>query len=218
MTTQERQFQSAKMAEYLLSIDAVQLNILNPYTWSSGWRSPIYCDNRLTLGYPAIRKFITEAFIGLLSHYYPLAEGIAGVATAGIAHGVLLADGLGLPYSYVRGSAKEHGRKNQIEGIVKPGQKIVVIEDLLSTGGSTIEVIKVLKAAGAEVLGALAIFTYQFPQAEENFAMHNTNFQTITDYSALLQVAVSKGLIAQTDLASLDEWRRDPAGWNPTNF
>jgi len=195
------QFQSAKMAEYLLTINALQININNPFTWSSGWRSPVYCDNRISLSFPEVRKFITIGFSAFLQEWYPTTEVIAGLATAGIAHGALLAAHLDLPYCYVRSTAKEHGRKNLIEGIVLPGQKVVVIEDLLSTGGSTLEVVKILRAAGAEVIGVLAIFTYGFPLAETAFAAENISFHTLTDYQTMIQIAIDKGLVS-SDLYS----------------
>ncbi|MDQ1332025.1 MAG: orotate phosphoribosyltransferase, partial [Bacteroidota bacterium] len=159
-----------KIAEYLLQIKAIKLQPSNPFTWASGWKSPIYCDNRKTLSFPEVRSYIRDSFAGVIGNLYPEAEMVAGVATGAISHGALAADKLGLPFIYVRSGAKEHGLGNQIEGYYEKGQKVVVIEDLISTGGSSLNAVKVLREAGCEVLGMVAIFTYEFSKAEKAFA------------------------------------------------
>ncbi len=202
-----------KTAEYLLQIKAIKLQPSNPFTWASGWKSPIYCDNRKTLSFPVVRSFISDSFADMVKSLYPDAEVIAGVATGAIAHGVLTADKLGLPFIYVRSGAKEHGLGNQIEGYFEPGQKVVVIEDLISTGGSSLNAVKALKDAGCEVLGMLAIFTYEFKKAADSFASENCSLNTLSNYSVLVETAVETGYINQTEVETLKEWRIDPSVW-----
>ncbi len=202
-----------KTAEYLLQINAIKLQPSNPFTWASGWKSPIYCDNRKTLSFPEVRSFIRDSFAELVSKLYPDAELIAGVATGAIAHGVLVADKLKLPFVYVRSGAKEHGLGNQIEGYFKAGQKVVVIEDLISTGGSSLSAVKALREAGCEVLGMVAIFTYEFKKASDAFAAENCTLNTLGNYSSLIDTAVKTGYITQAEVETLKKWRVDPAVW-----
>jgi orotate phosphoribosyltransferase len=202
-----------KTAEYLLQIKAIKLQPSNPFTWASGWKSPIYCDNRKTLSFPEVRSYIRASFVKLISEVYPRAELIAGVATGAIAHGVLVADELKLPFVYVRSGAKEHGLGNQIEGYFESGQKVVVIEDLISTGGSSLSAVKTLKEAGCEVLGMVAIFTYEFKKATDAFASENCRLDTLSNYSVLIDAAVATGYIGQTEVETLKKWRIDPSVW-----
>lgn len=198
------------IAKDLLDIKAVFLQPNDPFTWASGIKSPIYCDNRLTLSYPKVRKDIEEGLAKLVKEHYPEAECLMGTATAGIAHAALTAEILELPMGYVRGGAKKHGRNNQIEGVVKPGMKVVVVEDLLSTGGSSIECVEALRAAGCEVIGLVAIFTYGLPAAIENFKNANCKFVTLTDYDTLIPVAVEHHYIKEEDMEKLKAWKVDP--------
>lgn len=202
-----------KMASLLLQIDAVKLNLQQPYTWSSGWKSPIYCDNRLTLSFPEIRTFIKESLTSLIREHYPDTELLAGVATAGIAHGVLAADALGIPFCYVRSSAKGHGLGNKIEGLALPGQKVLVVEDLISTGGSSLAVVHALREAGCSVSGLIAIFNYGFPVAEEHILQAGCTFYTLTDYATLVKEAYKKGTVGAGDLQTLEQWRLSPSTW-----
>ena len=202
-----------KIAEYLLQIKAIKLQPSNPFSWASGWKSPIYCDNRKTLSYPEIRSFISDSFAELVKSLYPGAEVIAGVATGAIAHGVLAADKLGLPFIYVRSGAKEHGLGNQIEGYFEPGQKVVVIEDLISTGGSSLGAVKALRDAGCEVLGMLAIFTYEFEKAANGFASENCKLHSLSNYSTLIETALSSGYIGDFEVETLKRWRMNPSVW-----
>jgi len=202
-----------KTAEYLLQIKAIKLQPSNPFTWASGWKSPIYCDNRKTLSFPEVRTFIRNSFADLIKNLYPQAEMIAGVATGAIAHGALVADMLGLPFIYVRSGAKEHGLGNQIEGYFIPGQKVVVIEDLISTGGSSLSAVKALREAGCEVLGMVAIFTYEFKKASDGFSSENCKLDTLSNYSALIDTAVTTGYIGQAEVETLKKWRIDPSVW-----
>jgi orotate phosphoribosyltransferase len=202
-----------KTAEYLLQINAIKLQPSNPFTWASGWKSPIYCDNRKTLSFPEVRSFIRDSFAELINNLYPNAELIAGVATGAIAHGVLAADKLNLPFIYVRSGAKEHGLGNQIEGHFIPGQKVVVIEDLISTGGSSLSAVKALREAGCEVLGMVAIFTYEFKKAADGFAAEKCTLNTLGNYSTLIDTAVSTGYINQAEVETLKKWRVDPSVW-----
>lgn len=201
-----------QVASSLLAIGAVKLQPENPFTWASGWRSPIYCDNRVLLSYPAVRNQVATAFVSAAAAFEPV-EGIAGVATAGIAHGALLADRLGLPYIYVRSSAKAHGRQNLIEGELKAGARYLVVEDLISTGGSALQACQVLRAAGAEIAGVLAIFSYEFPHAARAFAQAAIPLATLSNYSALLSLALEKGDIEAKMLETLQAWRNAPAEW-----
>jgi len=202
-----------KTAEYLLQIKAIKLHPSNPFTWASGWKSPIYCDNRKALSFPEVRSYIRDSFASLVKELYPGAEIIAGVATGAIAHGALAADKLGLPFIYVRSEAKEHGLGNQIEGYYEPGQKVVVIEDLISTGGSSLNAVKVLREAGCEVLGMVAIFTYEFKKASDGFAVEKCTLNTLSNYSVLVDTAVKTGYITKEEVETLKKWRVDPANW-----
>ncbi len=202
-----------KIAEYLLQIKAIKLQPSNPFTWASGWKSPIYCDNRKTLSFPEVRSYIRDSFAGLISDLYPEAQMIAGVATGAISHGALVADKLGLPFIYVRSGAKEHGLGNQIEGYYEPDQKVVVVEDLISTGGSSLNAVKALREAGCIVLGMTAIFTYQFQKAADGFAAENCKLDTLCNYSALIDTAVKIGYVTKSDIDTLAAWRKDPASW-----
>jgi orotate phosphoribosyltransferase len=202
-----------KTAEYLLQIKAIKLQPSNPFTWASGWKSPIYCDNRKTLSFPEVRTFIRDSFADLIKDLYPRAEMIAGVATGAIAHGALAADKLGLPFIYVRSGAKEHGLGNQIEGYFTPGQKVVVIEDLISTGGSSLSAVKALREAGCEVLGMVAIFTYEFKKASDGFSSENCKLDTLSNYTALIDTAVTTGYIGHAEVETLKKWRTDPSVW-----
>jgi orotate phosphoribosyltransferase len=202
-----------KTAEYLLQIKAIKLQPSNPFTWASGWKSPIYCDNRKTLSFPEVRTFIASSFAAMIKDLYPDAELIAGVATGAIAHGALAADKLGLPFIYVRSGAKEHGLGNQIEGYFEPGQKVVVIEDLISTGGSSLNAVTALREAGCDVLGMVAIFTYEFKKATDAFASGNCRLNTLSNYSVLVETAVNTGYIGEAEVETLKKWRVDPANW-----
>jgi orotate phosphoribosyltransferase len=202
-----------KTAEYLLQIKAIKLQPSNPFTWASGWKSPIYCDNRKTLSFPEVRSFIRDSFSTMIKELYPQAELIAGVATGAIAHGALVADKIGLPFIYVRSGAKEHGLGNQIEGYYEKGQKVVVIEDLISTGGSSLSAVRALREAGCEVLGMVAIFTYEFKKASDAFNSENCSLNTLGNYSALIETAVRTGYIGEAEVETLSQWRVDPANW-----
>jgi orotate phosphoribosyltransferase len=202
-----------KIAEYLLQIKAIKLQPSNPFTWASGWKSPIYCDNRKTLSFPVVRSFICDSFARLVKELYPEAEIIAGVATGAIPHGVLVADKMDLPFIYVRSEAKEHGLGNQIEGFYSKGQKVVVIEDLISTGGSSLNAVKALREAGCNVLGMAAIFTYEFKKAADSFEASGCRLSTLCNYSILVDTALSSGYISESDVETLKLWRVDPASW-----
>ena len=202
-----------KVAEFLLQIKAVKLQPNNPFVWASGWNSPIYCDNRITLSFPSIRTFIRQAYSEAVLDYFGKPDVIAGVATGGIAQGALVAQELGIPFIYIRSSAKEHGMGNQIEGYYEKGQKVVVIEDLISTGGSSIKAIEALKDAGMDVKGLIAIFTYGFNVAEENFTKANCPYVTLTNYDFMLEEALKKDYITQKDVSSLREWKNQPETW-----
>jgi orotate phosphoribosyltransferase len=200
-------------AEKLLQIKALQVNLQNPYTWASGWRSPVYCDNRKTLSYPHVRDFVKSELANMALEHFPDAEVIAGVATAGIPHGALAADLLKLPFIYVRSKPKEHGMGNQIEGVLEKGQKVVVIEDLVSTGKSSLETVEVLRAAGADVIGMCALFTYGFVAADEAFARAGVPLKTISNYQALMEVAEEQKILAPEQVETFAQWRLDPANW-----
>ena len=202
-----------KIASALLSIEAVALRPNDPFTWTSGIKSPIYCDNRLTMSYPEIRDLIAESFAALIREQYPETEVIAGTATAGIPHAAFVAQKLGLPMIYIRDKAKGHGKENQIEGLVKQGQKVIVIEDLISTGGSSIKAAQAVQQSGAEVLAVLAIFSYQLDRAVNGFEEAGIALQTLSNYSALIDVALSEGAIAEGDIALLRSWRENPAAF-----
>ena len=204
---------SKKVAEYLLQINAIKLQPSNPFTWASGWKSPIYCDNRKTLSFPEVRTFIKDSFASKVKELYPKAELIAGVATGAIAHGALAADKMRLPFVYVRSGAKDHGLGNQIEGYFEPGQKVVVIEDLISTGGSSLSAVKSLREAGCDVLGMVAIFTYGFAKASDSFAAEKCKLDTLCNYNILVEIAVETGYIGQSEVETLKKWRENPGGW-----
>ncbi|MCP9613079.1 orotate phosphoribosyltransferase [Coprobacter tertius] len=203
------------LAEKLLKISAVKLQPSNSFTWASGWKSPIYTDNRRTLSYPILRTFIKVELARLIMENFGEVEAIAGVATGAIAQGALVADILGLPYVYVRSSPKDHGLENLIEGNLMPGQKVVVIEDLISTGGSSLKAVEAIRKAGCEVIGMAAIFTYGFPVAVERFKEANVKLMTLSNYNAILETALETNYISEEDLETLQEWRTDPANWNP---
>ncbi|MEK4441102.1 orotate phosphoribosyltransferase [Niallia sp. FSL K6-0077] len=202
-----------EIAEQLLEIKAVFLQPNDPFTWSSGLKSPIYCDNRLTLSYPKVRKNIATGLAGLIKEKFPETEVVAGTATAGIPHAAWVSDLLDLPMAYVRSKAKAHGKGNQIEGKVEKGQKVVVVEDLISTGGSVITAVNSLREAGCEVLGVVAIFTYELPKGKELLGEAEITAYSLTDYTSLLDVAQKKGYIQEGDLASLNAWKESPENW-----
>ena len=199
-----------KVASYLLDIKAIKLEPNQPFTWASGWKSPIYCDNRKTLSYPEVRSYIKEQFVALIREKYPQVEVIAGVATGAIAQGVLVAQELGLPFIYVRSSAKNHGLENLIEGEYRAGQKVVVIEDLVSTGGSSLQAVEALRNAGCDVLGMMAIFTYGFQKAVDNFQKAHCELTTLSDYNAMIELALKIGYVKPEHIEKLREWRLSP--------
>ena len=203
-----------KIAQLLLQIKAIKLNPAKPFLWTSGWKSPIYCDNRKTLSYPALRTYIRDEFVNLIRSSFPDVEVIAGVATGAIAHGILVADAMNLPFVYVRSSAKKHGLENLIEGDPKPGQKVVVVEDLISTGKSSLGAVKALRDIKCEVLGMVAIFTYGFEVSATAFEAANCRLLTLSNYESLLDQAVEKGFIDSGSLNILKKWRTDPEHWN----
>ncbi|MGQ4243719.1 orotate phosphoribosyltransferase [Enterococcus casseliflavus] len=205
--------QSNQIAKDLLDIEAIFLRPNEPFTWASGIKSPIYCDNRITMSYPHVRRAIAKGLAAVIKTTYPEAEVIAGTATAGIPHAAWVAELLDLPMVYIRSKAKEHGKGNQIEGRIQPNQKMVVIEDLLSTGGSVLEACEAAKREGADVLGVAAIFTYELPQVQENFDQAGLSYVTLTNYTALIESALETGAIQESDVALLQEWRKDPAAW-----
>lgn len=205
---------AAEVARMLLQIRAIKLSVENPFTWASGWKSPIYCDNRLALSYPDVRTYIKERISEAVQLNFPATECIGGVATAGIPQGVLVADRLGLPFVYVRPKPKEHGLTNSIEGKVVTGQKIVVIEDLVSTGGSSLKAAESLSSAGFEVLGMISIFTYGFPVATENFKTRNLPLIALCDYAQLIETALSLNYIDENQLEHLGKWRVAPELWH----
>ncbi|MFC5624067.1 orotate phosphoribosyltransferase [Algoriphagus winogradskyi] len=204
---------AAEVADKLLEIQAIRLQPEKPFTWASGWKSPIYCDNRLSLSFPKVRTMIKEQLIRSIQHYFPTVEAIAGVATAGIPQGALLANDLDLPFIYVRSKAKGHGMENMIEGKVVPGQKVVVVEDLVSTGGSSLKATQDLLDAGFEVLGMVAIFSYGFDVATQNFDKAGVKLVCLSHYEAMLPMAVQRKYITDDTLESLSEWRKDPSVW-----
>lgn len=203
------------LAEKLLKISAIILQIDNPFTWASGWNSPIYTDNRKTLSYPDIRSFIKVELTRVIMESFADAEVVAGVATGAIAQGALVADQLSVPYVYVRSTPKDHGLENLIEGNIKPGQKVVVVEDLISTGKSSLKAVEAVRAAGGDVIGMVALFTYGFPLAEENFRKAGVKLVTLSNYNAMIEAALATGYIKESDVDTLKEWRKDPANWTP---
>ena len=204
---------AAKIAEYLLEINAIKLSPENPFTWTSGWKSPIYSDNRLSLSYPIVRNFIKKELGNAIKATFPNAEAIIGVATAGIAPGAIAADELELPFGYVRSEAKKHGMGKQIEGDIRPGQKVVVVEDLVSTGKSSLQAVESLRAYGCEVLGMISIFTYGFEAAAIAFKEANCPYISLSNYTTLIDVAANKGIIQPNQIEVLNEWRKSPDTW-----
>ena len=202
------------LAMHLLQIKAVKLSPNKPFTWASGLHSPIYCDNRITLSYPTVRTFIRQQFVEKIMQHYGKPDVIAGVATGGIAQGALVAQELGLPFAYVRSEKKSHGMQNQIEGVVESGQSVIVIEDLVSTGKSSLLAVDALCEVGANVKGMLAIFTYQLPVAEENFKAKGCSLHTLTNYETLIYKAIEEKYISEEDQKSLLEWRKNPQAWS----
>ena len=205
---------SMALASFLLQIKAIKLNPANPFTWASGLKSPIYCDNRVTLSYPQVRTFIREGFVKMCLDKFGKPDVIAGVATGGIPQGALVAQELGLPFVYVRSEKKSHGMNNQIEGIINSGQSVVIIEDLVSTGKSSLNAVEALREKGAVVKGMLAIFTYGMEVAAENFKNNKCELFTLTNYNALIQKAAEENYIREEDLASLLEWKSNPQAWS----
>ncbi|MDR1180394.1 MAG: orotate phosphoribosyltransferase [Bacteroidales bacterium] len=204
---------SVNCAKYLLKIKAVKLNPAQPFTWASGLKSPIYCDNRKTLSYPQIRTFIKEGLAGMIKENYPEVEVIAGVATGAIAQGALVADMLGLPFVYVRSEEKKHGLTNLVEGVVAFNQKVVVVEDLISTGQSSLKAVDALKDMDCKVLGMVAIFTYNLPIAQRRFEEENLPLHTLTNYSVLVKEAAAEGYIKTDEIETLNHWSKDPTAW-----
>lgn len=208
MSTVEKIF-----AEKLLKVKAIKLQPEQPFTWASGWKSPFYCDNRKTLAFPALRTFVKLQLSRIVAELYPEADAIAGVATGAIAQGALVADELALPFAYVRSKPKDHGMANLIEGDLQPGMKVVVVEDLISTGGSSLKAVEALRQHGCEVLGMVAAYTYGFPVAEEAFAAAGVTLTTLTNYEAVVETALQTGYIEQNHVPMLAAWRKDPANW-----
>ncbi len=204
-----------KTAELLLQINAIKLQPQNPFTWASGWRSPIYCDNRITLSYPAIRNFLREHIASQIEDIYGKPDVIAGVATGAIGIGALVADYLNLPFCYIRPEAKKHGRQNKIEGYVEANQNVVVVEDLISTGKSSLLAVEALREANINVKGMIAIFSYGFEVAENNFKKANVMLNTLSNYESLLQQAEKSNYISAEEVKLLSQWREDPENWNP---
>ena len=203
------------VAEKLLKIKAVKLQPANPFTWPSGWKSPIYCDNRKPLSYPAIRTFLKIELARTISENFGEVEAIAGVATGAIAQGALVADLLGVPFVYIRSTPKDHGLENLIEGELKPGSKVVVVEDLVSTGGSSLKAVNAVRNFGCTVIGMVAIYTHGFPVAEEQFEAADVQLITLSNYNAVIEEALKTRYISEAEVAVLQEWRKDPAHWSP---
>lgn len=202
-----------QVAKLLLKVRAVKLQPNTPFTWASGWKSPIYCDNRLTLSYPQIRTYIRQQFVKMIQDEFGDIDLIAGVATGGIAQGALVAENMGLPFAYVRSEQKMHGLTNQVEGVVESGQRVVVIEDLISTGGSSLKAVEALRSKGCDVKGLVAIFTYDFEVAKNNFNKANCKMLTLSNYHALTEQALADGFIQEKELGTLKAWRKDPSNW-----
>jgi orotate phosphoribosyltransferase len=202
-----------EVTKKLLQINTIKIQPSNPFTWASGWHAPIYCDNRKVLSYPETRDYICQQFIRIIKEKYPQVEVIAGVATGAIAHGVLVADKLNLPFVYVRSKPKDHGLENLIEGDLKPGQKVVIIEDLVSTGGSSLKAAEALSSFGGDVLGMLAIFTYNFPVASKNFKSAGVELTALSNYQTLINLALEMGEVRAEDMKSLQSWRENPSEW-----
>lgn len=204
---------AAEVARRLMQINAIKLNPQNPFTWASGLRSPIYCDNRLALSHPDLRSFLIDCFVEKAADFGTI-DGVAGVATAGIPHGALLADRLGLPFIYVRSKPKGHGRQNMIEGEMPAGSRLLVVEDLISTGGSCLAAVDALRTAGYKASGVVAIFTYGFPQAKSAFEAADCPFDTLSSYPVLLEEAKTQQYISEDQIQTLQEWQQDPRGWS----
>lgn len=202
-----------KVAEFLLQIKAVELNANDPFTWASGWKSPIYCDNRKTLSYPAIRTHIRQAFVEAINDQFGKPDVIIGVATGGIAIGALIAQDMGLPFAYVRSSSKGHGLQNRVEGVLESGQSVVVIEDLVSTGKSSLSAVDAIRECGASIKGMAAIFSYGFDVAKRNFEEANVSLLTLTDYRSILKQAVQSDYITENQVSLLEQWRENPSEW-----
>lgn len=203
---------ASQLAHKLLQIKAIQLSPQNPFTWASGWKSPIYCDNRIILSHPELRRFVIQGFAELSGSMQPF-DVVAGVATAGIAHGVLLAEALNLPFVYVRAKAKEHGRRNMIEGELQPGSRVLVVEDLISTGGSCLAAVEALRDAGVEVAGVVAVFSYGFAEADAAFAAAGCPWATLSHYNVLIEAAQEHGVVSDSDMEMLRAWRNHPSEW-----
>lgn len=204
---------AGEVAAMLLQIQAIKLNTEKPFVWSSGWKSPIYCDNRLSLSYPEVRKVIRDGLVAAIRENYPTVQAIAGVATAGIAQGAWVAEALDLPFLYVRPKPKDHGMENLIEGKITRGQKVVVVEDLVSTGGSSLKAVQALRDAGFDVLGMVSIFSYGFEIANQNFKDANVSLVSLSDYSFLIRYALEQKYVSEEQVISLKAWRTDPANW-----
>lgn len=202
------------LASKLLKIKAIKLQPDNPFTWASGWKSPFYCDNRKTLSFPDLRSFVKLELAHAVLEHFPEATAVAGVATGAIAQGALVADELGLPFAYVRSKAKDHGMGNLIEGEIPEGAKVVVVEDLISTGGSSLKAVDAIRRDGCEVIGMVAAYTYGFPVAEKAFKDAKVPLVTLTNYEAVMEVALRTGYIEESDIETLNEWRKDPAHWD----
>jgi orotate phosphoribosyltransferase len=200
-------------AAKLLKVKAIKLQVDNPFTWASGWKSPFYCDNRKTLSYPTLRNFVKVELSRVILENFSGVDAIAGVATGAIAQGALVADELNLPFVYVRSKPKDHGLENLIEGELKPGMKVVVVEDLISTGGSSLHAVEAIRKNGCEVIGMVASYTYGFPVAVEAFKQAGVKLITLTNYTAVVEEAVKTGYISEDDIETLNEWREDPAHW-----
>ena len=202
-----------EFAKKLLEVKAIKLQPNQPFTWASGWKSPFYCDNRKTLSFPSLRTFVKLQLVHAVLEHFPEATAVAGVATGAIAQGALVADALNMPFVYVRSKAKDHGMQNLIEGELPEGAKVVVVEDLISTGGSSLKAVAALREAGYDVIGMVASYTYGFPVAAEAFAAANVRLETLTDYDHVVAQALATGYIAKEDVEVLHEWRKDPANW-----
>lgn len=205
---------SAKIAQYLLECEAVKLNVDEPFTWTSGMRSPIYCDNRVTLSYPAIRQYITNELVKAITQHFGNVEAIAGVATAGIAQGALIADKMNLPFAYVRPEPKKHGLKNSIEGHLEPGAKVVVVEDLISTGKSSLKAVEDLRENGIDVVGLVSIFNYGFAAADQKFKDTNCSYISLSNFNALAEVAIQTNYITNLQAEKIAMWSKDPQAWS----
>jgi len=202
-----------QIASKLLQINAIKFNPANPFQWTSGWRSPIYCDNRKTLSYPNLRRLIRDAFVEVIRREYDTPQVIAGVATGAVAMGALTAEAMDLPFVYVRSSQKDHGLQNTIEGEIREGQRVVVVEDLISTGNSSLRAVEALRSGGTEVLGMVAIFSYGFELARQNFEQKQCRLHTLSDYQTLVDVAMKQGYLKEEHREDLEQWRRDPSNW-----